>query len=124
MIYLAAPYTDENPDVVSQRMAKFCIADSILLKEGKVTVSPLSKHFITLYANIPLRWEDWAEYSEILMKQCTELYVLKFDGWEESEGVAGEIVLANKYNIPVKYFALIGGSQTGTLTQTGTLIYD
>lgn len=103
MIYLAAPYTHPDSDVVTQRMALFSIIDAKLAKQGLFTVSPLSKHFIKMYTDIPLTWDFWKEYSEKLMEKCDALYVIMLDGWEESEGVQGEIEMAKKMSKEIKY---------------------
>lgn len=103
MIYLAAPYTHSDPQVVEERMKLFCIADARLCKMGHVTVSPLSKHWLGQYSNIPLSWDFWKSYSETLMNSCTELVVITLDGWETSTGVQAEIKLALERNLPISY---------------------
>jgi hypothetical protein len=103
LIYLAAPYTDPNPDVCEQRMAQFCIVDAHLCKQGLITVSPLSKHWIKYHTNIPLTWDFWKTYSEKLMEKCDALYVIMLDGWDVSEGVLAEIELAKKMSLEIKY---------------------
>lgn len=103
MIYLAAPYTDPDPDVVTQRMAHFCVVDAHLCKQGLITVSPLSKHWLKYHTNIPLTWEFWKTYSEKLLEKCDAMYVIMLPGWKESEGVQGEISLAKKMSLEIKY---------------------
>jgi hypothetical protein len=103
LIYLAAPYTDPNPDVCEQRMAQFCIVDAHLCKQGLITVSPLSKHWIKYHTNIPLTWDFWKTYSEKLMEKCDALYVIMLDSWDVSEGVLAEIELAKKMSLEIKY---------------------
>jgi hypothetical protein len=103
LIYLAAPYTDPNPDVCEQRMAQFCIVDAHLCKQGLITVSPLSKHWMKYHTNIPLTWDFWKTYSEKLMEKCDALYVIMLDGWDVSEGVLAEIELAKKMSLEIKY---------------------
>ena len=103
MIYLAAPYTHADPDIVAQRMAQFCIVDAHLCKQGLITVSPLSKHLMKYHTNIPLTWEFWKTYSEKLMEKCDALYVIMLDGWDTSEGVQAEIQLAKKMLLEIKY---------------------
>jgi nucleoside 2-deoxyribosyltransferase len=103
MIYLAAPYTSYDPEIVDMRIAQFCRVDAKLCQQGLITVSPLSKHFIKDHATIPLTWEFWKTYSEKLMEKCDALYVIMLDGWDVSEGVLAEIELAKKMSLEIKY---------------------
>lgn len=103
MIYLAAPYNHPDSDFVTQRMALFCIIDAKLCKQGLLTVSPLSKHWMKYYTSIPLTWDFWKNYSEQLMSKCDALYVIMMEGWEQSVGVQAEIELATKLGIEIKY---------------------
>ena len=103
MIYLAAPYTHSERDVVEQRIAMFATIDAKLCADGLYTVSPLSKHWIKNYTFIPLTWSFWQDYSKKLMEKCDALYVIMLPGWEESEGVQGEIELAKKMSLEIKY---------------------
>lgn len=103
MIYLAAPYTHHDPAVVMERMSIFCKVDGYLCKNGYITVSPLSKHWMKDHTDIPLTWEFWKTYSEELMKRCSALYIITAPGWEESVGVLGEIELAEEMGLEIKY---------------------
>lgn len=103
MIYLAAPYTHPDSQVIIKRMVQFSVVDAHLCKEGLITVSPLSKHWLAIHTDIPLTWEFWKTYSEKLMERCDALYVITLDGWKESEGVQREIELAEKMSLEIKY---------------------
>jgi hypothetical protein len=103
MIYLAAPYTHPDPKVVEERMATFCQVDASLCRQGLITVSPLSKHWMKDHVDIPLTWDFWKNYSEKLLEKCDALYVIMMPGWKESEGVLGEIDLAKKMSKEIKY---------------------
>ena len=101
--YLAAPYTDKDKAVVEERMKKICIADSKLMKAGVYTVSPLMKHFILGYADLPGSFEYWRDYSMTLLCTVDQVIVLMLDGWKESEGVQAEIKVATDVGIPIVY---------------------
>jgi len=103
MIYLAAPYTHPDPEIVNWRMENFCRVDAQLCLQGLITVSPLSKHFLKDHTDIPLTWEFWKTYSEKLMEKCDALYVIIMPGWDVSEGVLAEIELAKKMSKEIKY---------------------
>lgn len=103
MVYLAAPYSHTDNDVVTHRIAMFAIIDAKLALQGVFTVSPLSKHFSKQFTNVPLTWEFWQHYAKKLMEKCDALYVIMLDGWETSEGVQAEIKLAKKMSLEIKY---------------------
>jgi len=108
MIYLAAPYTDPNPEVCEQRMALFAIADARLIAKGYYTVSPLAKHWLTQYTTMDTTWQYWKEYAQQLMSKCDELFVVTLDGWDTSTGVQEEIEMAKKFNIPISFVKISG----------------
>ena len=104
LVYLAAPYSDKDPDVKEQRIANFCLVDAKLSLEGYYTVSPMLKSLLFRYTSkVPSTWEFWQGYGEEIIKACNKMFVIMLDGWEESEGVQGEIELANKYGIEIEY---------------------
>lgn len=105
MIYVAAPYTHPDTDVVKQRMMTFAKVMSDLISQGEHPVSPLMNHFLVDYVetNFPLTWDYWRAYSLALLKNCTEMHVITMDGWDQSTGVKHEIELAEKMLIPITY---------------------
>jgi hypothetical protein len=105
MIYVAAPYTHADLNVVKQRMLVFANVMAKLIADGEHPVSPLMNHFLTDYVetSFPLTWDYWQEYSLALLKNCTEMYVITVDGWDQSTGVRAEIEMAERMLIPVTY---------------------
>lgn len=45
----------------------------------------------------------WRERCKMLIARCDEVLVLPFNGWNESVGVADEILCAKNMNMPVLY---------------------
>lgn len=106
LIYIAAPYTHSDPDVREQRLATFCLVDAKLAMQGLHTVSPLFKALLFRYTDkVPTNWEFWKSYAETTMAVCDELVVVTIDGWDTSDGVLGEIDMANARGIPIRYIA-------------------
>lgn len=101
--YLATAYTHPDKFVVARRIETFCRVDAKLMKEGLFTVSPLSKHFILEYENLPGDWTYWEHYSIELLSVCKQMIVICMDGWKESIGLKAEIELANELNIEIYY---------------------
>lgn len=103
MYYLAAPYS--NVEDKDELMEDLCKVDAYLMSEHRMhTVSPLMKHFILRYANLPGDWEYWQHYSRDLLDRCEKMIVLLFDGWSTSTGVLAEMRYCADNNIPIMYF--------------------
>lgn len=103
LIYLAAPYSHLDPKVVEERMENLCAVDAILMQRGVFTFSPLLKHFVAQYANLPTDWNYWKKYCQATLPLCDCIYVLTLKDWQESTGVKEEIKLADSLMIPVYY---------------------
>jgi hypothetical protein len=103
LIYLAAPYSDPDPEVVKDRMERFYATHAMLLARGDVTVSPLLNHQVVGRHTIKGDWAFWRRYSETLLARCDEMWVVTLPGHETSPGVLGEIDFARSRAIPVIY---------------------
>lgn len=103
LIYLAAPYSDPNRDVIADRMERFYATHARLLARGDVTVSPLLNHQVVGRHAISGDWDFWQSYSETLLARCDEMWIVTLPGWEESKGVQGEIAFAKSRAIPIRY---------------------
>ena len=93
LIYLASPYWHDDPKVREERVKTNAIYCGDALLDGKRIYSPLV-HFsgILRYHDVPCMTEDkWLEFAMSIMLVCSELYVLKLDGWDKSFGVGCEI---------------------------------
>ena len=103
LVYLSAPYSDKNQDIVESRIATFCEIDAILCDKNIYTVSPLYKHLLFNYATLPSDWNYWKTYCETLILKCDKMIVIMLPGWEESVGVKGEIEFCKNNIIPIEY---------------------
>lgn len=104
LVYLAAPYSDKDSDIMEHRLAMFCLVDAKLAMTGVHTVSPMFKAILFNYTdNVPKDWEFWKNHGSLLMSKCDKLIVVKLDGWDVSEGVLGEMELAKENGIPIEY---------------------
>lgn len=108
LTYLAAPYSGTQ-EQIEARMAKFYEVDAILMQRGHFTVSPLFKHVILPYGNIPGDWSYWKDYSRVMLSKCSEMIIIAMDGWSTSEGVLGEMSICREFGIPFKIFDLETG---------------
>jgi len=47
----------------------------------------------------------WVTFDEAFMVMCSEIVVLKVDGWEKSRGIAREIAYFKKLGKPISYIS-------------------
>src|SRR5882672_11941181 len=52
LVYLAAPYTDKDPEIVEFRIQTLCQCDVQLMRNGVFTCSPLLKFFILNHSDL------------------------------------------------------------------------
>lgn len=48
-------------------------------------------------------WEDWGKHCKAIIPRCDEVWVLQYDGWDTSVGVAAEIECARENKVPVRF---------------------
>lgn len=98
MIYLAAPYTHEDPVVEHWRFLMATVACAELAQRGLVVYSALtSTHPVDLALRTMgytgsrrLPASFWCDLDEEFMAQCDEMRILTLKGWKESNGVTRE----------------------------------
>jgi hypothetical protein len=101
--YLAAPYSDPNPQVREKRYESACRAAAELTREGKTVIAPtVYGHHICRYG-LPTNWQFWQKHDERLLGLCDEIIVLTLPGWRESIGVNVEIAAARTMGKPVTF---------------------
>jgi len=90
IIYLAVPYTHEDPVVRRTRFIAVTRKAAWLVSQGCVVFSPITLgHCLSLHSEEPLPTDAafWASHNRAMMECCTHLYIYKLPGWEESVGV-------------------------------------
>jgi hypothetical protein len=108
LTYLAAPYSHDNAQVIEERIDQLCKVDAILMQRGIFTFSPLLKHFVRKYGNLPGDWEYWKNYCKASLPRCSQMYIVAIPGWQISTGVTEEMKLAELLGIPVFLVGLDG----------------
>ena len=105
-IYLASPYTHEDPHVMRYRFERVCYAAGYLMcKKGKNVFCPIAMgHAISdNHPGMPTSLGWWLEQDFPILKQADKLIVYRMDGWEESAGVGAEIAFAKAAGIPIEH---------------------
>ncbi len=105
MIYLASPYSHEDPIVCEQRYEAACRATAGLLRRGHPVFSPVVHSHPLVRYGLPGDWDFWERCDRALLRCCREMIVLMLDGWRESRGVQAEIDLAIEMELPIRYLA-------------------
>jgi nucleoside 2-deoxyribosyltransferase len=105
LIYLASPYSSDDPTIRQQRFEAACRAAAELMRQGKTVFSPIAhSHAICAYG-LPLDWRFWERHDRRYLEACDEVAVLMLDGWRESVGVQAEIAIARELGKPVTFLA-------------------
>jgi hypothetical protein len=104
LIYLASPYSHPDPAVQQLRFEQVCKAAAEMMRTGLAVFSPIAHtHPIACAGELPGDWRFWERYDRAMLNACTELVVLKLDGWHVSKGVTAEVEIARGMNKRVSY---------------------
>jgi hypothetical protein len=103
--YLAVPYTHEHQTIMDYRAdMSDKVAAKLVNEQDRLIFAPISSwHNIAKKYKLPTDYKYWLRLNEETLKNCKKLLVICLAGWKESVGVAAEIEIANKYNIPIDY---------------------
>ena len=111
MIYLASPFTHDDPAVRQQRYEAACRAAAALISQGQIVFSPISHSYGISADGLPPDWHFWEKHDRRYLEVCDELAVLMLDGWQESVGVQAEIAIAREYGKPITFFRVNGQTE-------------
>jgi len=103
MIYLASPYSHENPAVKEERFHAACACAAEMMRSGMHVFSPIAHTHPIAAHGLPGDWAYWQTYDRAMLSRCDELVVLCLPGWKESTGVQAEIKIARELGIPVRF---------------------
>ena len=108
MIYVAAPYSHEDPAVREARFDAACRLTAELIRQGKPSFSPTAYSHPLCRYGLPLSWEFWQKHDLRFLEMCSELVVLKLPGWHRSIGVQAEIAAARAMGKPITFLEPAG----------------
>jgi len=104
MIYLATPYTHDDPAVMHERFLQVNRTAARLMASGVHLISPISHtHPIALAGELPTSWDYWEAYDRRLIEICTGMSVVCQDGWDCSVGVTAEVNIAREFGLVVEF---------------------
>lgn len=104
-IYLAGPYSDNDPLVREKRYLRLLEAEyALIISEGYCVMNPIGMcHELAKMYKMPSGYKYWQSRDRELITRCDEVYVLTMQGWKESVGVTDEIAFARSLGKPVVY---------------------
>ena len=120
MIYLASPYSHDDPAIREQHFQAVCRETAELMRRGNVVFSPIVHGHPLVGHGLPTDWPFWERFDREHLRRCDELVVLTLDGWRESVGVAAEIRIADELGTPIRYLAPEGGTSAARLAHVAT----
>ena len=103
LIYVASPYTDQDPNIRDARYRAVCKQVAEMLRCGIQTFSPICHSHPLVEYGVPGDWAFWRDYDLKFLAMCDEVWVLMLDGWRESKGVQAEIAKALELGKRVVY---------------------
>lgn len=105
-IYLASPYSSDDPMVRAERYEAACKKAAELMQMGFSVFSPIA-HSHPISAHLPpervVDHEFWMGQDLPILDSAERLYVLMLPGWVTSRGIAREVEEARRLGIPVVY---------------------
>lgn len=102
LVYLASPYSHNNPAVREMRYEMARIVTSNLIQEGHAVFSPIV-YGKPMEKVIGTDYLSWKNLNDTILAVCSSMIVLTLDGWEDSKGIAYELKFAKGRKIPVTY---------------------
>lgn len=104
LTFVSSPYSSPNRRLVGKRVhevSKYCAEQ---IEKGNNLFSPIAYGSMLLdHYELESNWTFWQGFCETMLLKSDKMTVLMLDGWENSEGVAGEIKFAKEHNIPIEY---------------------
>jgi hypothetical protein len=83
------------------RFTAACREAARFMRKGVMLFSPIAHTHPIAQFDLPKGWDFWERYDRIIMEKCSGVLVLMLDGWEQSKGVAGEVLIAEELGLPV-----------------------
>lgn len=100
MIYLASPYTHLDFTIMTQRFeATEAFVARAIARERPIFSPIVHCHALAQKFDMPPEFKFWKNYNLAMLKAASELWILKLEGWNKSEGVQGEIAYATEHKI-------------------------
>jgi hypothetical protein len=106
MIYLASPYSHNDPAVRQERYEQVCKVAAQLMTSGTRVFSPIAhSHHIAEHIPAAIGFDFWQGFDFEMLETCSLMLILTLDGWSSSVGIQAEIVRARSLGIPIMHLS-------------------
>lgn len=102
LIYLASPYSHNNPKVREFRFLMARLVTVRALREGHAIFSPIV-YGRDMEKQIGTDHHAWLPLNTAMLEAAKEMWVLKLDQWEASKGIIHEVSFARERQLPIVY---------------------
>ena len=108
LVYLASPYTHDDPAVMEERFQAALRYAARLLGQGVNVFSPIAYTHAMVRQGLPVDCGFWKQYGQRWLSVCDSMIVLMLDGWEVSTGVNAEIDIMAAAGKPIEWHTAEG----------------
>lgn len=102
MLYLASPFSHDDPEVREARYKAALAETALMLSSGHNVFSPICYSYQFERDCGLSDWAFWMRVDLDILSRCGEVHVLMLPGWDVSRGVKAEIEHARKIGKPIK----------------------
>jgi hypothetical protein len=104
LIYIASPFTTEDPQLKEYRFEVVCAVCAVMMRESGLHVfSPIAHGYPIAKYGLPTDWGYWEDACKVMISRCQRFVVVMLDGWDKSTGVLAEIEYAKKMGLNIEY---------------------
>ncbi len=105
MIYIGSPYSDPDPQTRDDRALLVGAFAIHCVKKGLIVYCPIASwHTLAVLHDLPSGFLYWQRLNLGILRYCSEMYVLRLDGWDTSLGLREEMQAAHKMFIPIRHY--------------------
>lgn len=106
MIYIASPYSVDDPLIRHERYLHACRFVDLLISDGFVAFSPIVYgHPIAERLRYATDAEAWLHFNLAFLRKSEAMYVLQLAGWKLSKGVQIELNISKMLGIPTVHYS-------------------
>ena len=101
LVYLACPYSHDDPVVRHARFEAANKASAALMRAGVLIFSPISHTHPIAEHDLPKGWDFWGRYDREYLVVCRAMIVLTLEGYATSNGVKAEVSIMREMKKPI-----------------------
>jgi hypothetical protein len=118
MIYLASPYTHDDPAVEQLRYTAAARMTACLIGLGAHCYSPIVYGHHLVEFGIPGTWDAWEAHDKHMLSLSDHVRVLMLPGYESSVGIERELCYAQELGKAIYYIEPLEGTMDSECNMT------